>query len=225
LESKQPVTDEDALGILVKMCTSWDYADRLAPLDLLRCAATSPLLASSSDLGSPIETAVRASLEGVPAGGQPNENCVMMGLRIIANLFASSEGRARVAEPSEATRSVEFLSRVLGQSGGEPIGKHNRNMLIALCTVAINYAALASNGGKIPTELLEKLWALAEYVVSTQKDSEVVFRALVALGTLATVRGKGQGPKSSISVVERAKDGASDPRVKNVADECLALLR
>ncbi|KAI1841443.1 hypothetical protein JX266_012372 [Neoarthrinium moseri] len=224
LEANKPVTDEDSLSILVKMCTSWDYADRLAPLDLLRCAATSPLLAASSSIGSPIQTVIAASLEGYPQGSQPNENSVMMALRTIANLFATKEGRQVAAKPSEANNAIEFICRTLGLSGGEAIGKFNRNLLIALSTVAINYAVLATKGGGLPKELLTKLLGATGHLVSNQKDSEVMFRSLVAAGTLVTILGKSDS-ESLIPAVVAAKDRAIEPRVKEVADECLALLR
>lgn len=227
LESSQPVTDEISLNILVVMCTQWDYASRLAPLDLLRCTAISPLTAkyASPSVGSIAQIAIAAVLDGVPSGGQPNENCAMMALRTIANLFASPDGRKLLAQPAESTRVVEFLERVVGFTGGQPIGKYNRNLLIALSTVAINFSVLASKqGGSVPKELQSRLVKVLAYVLNNQKDSEVVFRSLVAAGTLVMNVGK-SGAGSLLDAVVIAKDGSADARVKEVADECLALLR
>ncbi|KAH8648468.1 WD40-repeat-containing domain protein [Xylariales sp. PMI_506] len=225
LESKRPVTDEEALGILVKLCTTWDYADRLAPLDILRCVAVSPSIVTSSSVDSPIAVVIRASLEDVPAGTKINENSVMMALRTAANLFSSAEGRKLVSGPAETERVVGLIQKTLGLSGGEPIGRFNRNLLIALTTVAINYAVVASKEGKVSKDATIKLLGALENVLANQKDSEVVFRALVAAGTFVTVLGKGDATKNLAQVVARAKDGATDPRVKNIADECAALLR
>ncbi|KAI0130393.1 ubiquitin homeostasis protein lub1 [Xylariales sp. AK1849] len=222
LEANQPVTDEDALSILVGMCTRWDYADRLAPLDLLRCAAVSPLLVDNVNLGNPIETVIAATTDGVD--GTPNENLVMMALRTIANLFSTPSGRKLLADPGEASRIIDFIRRTLGLSHSEPIGKYNRNMLIALATVAINYAVLISKTSGFPKELTQKLLGALGHVLSNQKDSEVIFRSLVATGTLITVYGKAV-VGTLASSVEIAKDGATDPRIKEVADECLGLLR
>lgn len=224
LESNKPVDNEDALDILAKICSTWDYADRLAPLDVFRCAATSPLLASSSRVGSPIQVATAAAIDGFPQGGQPNENTVMMALRTIVNLFSTSEGRKLIANPEEATRSINLVRKTLGLDGSNAIGKNSRNLLIAVGTVSINYAVLASKGVGLPNDCSVQFLEVAKHLLSTQKDSEVVFRALVAAGTLTTVLGK-EVAQSATPAVEKAKDGAIEPRVKELASECLELLR
>jgi phospholipase A-2-activating protein len=227
LESNKPVEDEVSMNIIATMCTQWDYADRLAALDLLRCTATSPLAAkySTPSLGSIVQIAISGTLEGIPSGSQPNENYAMMTLRAIANLFTSPDGRKLLAQPIEATRVVEFIERVAGLSGTEPIGKYNRNLLVALGTVAINYAVLASKqSGSVPNELQVRLVKVLELVLRNQKDGEVAFRALVAAGTFVIGLGKTEVGAPLRSAVELAKDGVADLRVKAVADECLAIL-
>jgi phospholipase A-2-activating protein len=223
-EASKPVEDEDALTILVGICTTWDYADRLAPLDVLRCTAVSPLLASSQRVGNPIQVAISAATDGIPVGTQPNENSVMMAFRTIANLFSSPEGRNLLAQPEEAHRVITFTQRTLGLAGQTAIGKQNRNLLIASSTVVINYAVLISKDGKMPKEIALQLLEVAGHLLSTQKDSEVLYRSLVAAGTLITVLGK-DAAQSAFTPVTRAKDAAIEPRVKEVADECLILLR
>ncbi|KAI0599595.1 ubiquitin homeostasis protein lub1 [Biscogniauxia sp. FL1348] len=229
LEAKKPVTDETVLSLVVMMCTQWDYADRLAPLDLLRCMAPSPASAKfhSSDFGSLVQIVISAALDGVPEGSQPNENCVMMAFRSLANLFQSAEGRKLVAQPSEAVRVVSFIDRVLGIGGQTPIGPFNRNLLVALTTTTINYAVLASKRlGSVPTSIQIRLLSALSLVLRKQTDGEVVFRALVAAGTLTTVIGKSAPEAKSLSApIASTKDRVADPRVKEVAEECLALLR
>ncbi|KAI0018022.1 ubiquitin homeostasis protein lub1 [Xylariomycetidae sp. FL0641] len=229
LEAGRPVSDEYAIRLVVMMCTQWDYPDRLAPLDLLRCIAPSPAAAKyqSSDFGSLIQIAVSAALDGVPEGGQINENCVMMALRTIANLFKSAEGRKLVAQPLEAGRALALIERVLGTGGESPIGPFNRNLMIALTTAAVNFAVLASKQlGSIPANLQVRILSALARVLQKQTDGEVVFRALVAAGTLITVIG-GASPeaKSLTSVIASSKDKVADARVKEAADECLALLK
>ncbi|KAI0151177.1 ubiquitin homeostasis protein lub1 [Pestalotiopsis sp. NC0098] len=224
LESNRPVRSEDELDILIKICTSWDYADRLAPLDILRCAAVSPAVANSPRIGNPIQLVIAAATTGFPEGGKPNENTIMMAFRTIANLFSSSDGRKLLSQPAEASRVVGFLRRTLGLEGTDAIGKQNRNLMIALTTVAINYAVLYSKGGGLTKANMIPLLEATGHLLSTQKDSEVVYRSLVSAGTLTTVLGKDQA-QSVLSHVTRAKDAAIEPRVKEVADECIALLR
>ncbi|CAJ2503355.1 Uu.00g107490.m01.CDS01 [Anthostomella pinea] len=229
LEANKPLADADSVNLIVVMCTQWDYPDRLAPLDLFRCIATSPATAkfSTPSLGTPVQIAVSAALDGIPSGGQPNENCVMMAVRTIVNLFRTAEGRKLLAQPSEALRAISFIDRVLGIGGQPAIGPFNRNLLIALTTAMVNFAVLASKQlGKVTTNAQVRLLSALALVLQKQTDGEVVFRALIAAGTLITVIGKAAPEAKSLSSsIASAKDRVSDPRVKEVADECLALLR
>ncbi|KAI1798513.1 PFU-domain-containing protein [Daldinia bambusicola] len=228
LEANQPVVDDASIRLVVMMCTQWDYSDRLAPLDLLRCTATSPAVAKfrSADLGSPIQISISAALEGIPPGAQPNENCVMMAARTIANLFRSTEGRKLLAQPSESLQVASFIDRVLGIGGQPAIGPYNRNLLVALTTAIVNLSVLASKEpGSISANVQVRLLTALARILQKQTEGEVVFRALVAAGTLITVVGKtAPEAKSLSSPISSSKDRTSEPRVKELADECLSLL-
>ncbi|GAW15553.1 hypothetical protein ANO14919_049670 [Xylariales sp. No.14919] len=229
LESDKPVTDEVTISLVAMMCTQWDYSDRVAPLDLLRCIATSASTAkfrSPGDGGSPAKIAISATLEGVPDGSQPNENCAMMALRTIANLFKTAEGRKLLVQPAEISGIISFIGRVVGLRGQPAIGPFNRNLLIALTTAAINYAVLASKHlGSISTEDQIQLISPLALILQKQTDSEVIYRALVAVGTLITVIGKAAPEAKSLSSsIKSAKDRVSETRVQTIANECLSLL-
>ncbi|KAI0808794.1 ubiquitin homeostasis protein lub1 [Xylaria sp. FL0064] len=229
LEANKPVTDETTIDLVVMMCTKWDYSNRVAPLDLLRCIAVSPRVAkyrSPGDDSSPVKIAVSAVLDGVPDGSQPNENCAMMALRTIANLFKTAEGRKLLAQPSEISTALSFVGRVVGLRGQAPIGQFNRNLLLALTTVSINYAVLASKQlGSISAENQIRLISPLALVLQKQTDSEVIYRALVAVGTLITVIGKAAPEAKSLSgSIKSAKERISEARIQAVADECLSLL-
>ncbi|KAI1260388.1 ubiquitin homeostasis protein lub1 [Xylariaceae sp. FL1019] len=227
LESDRPVTDEAAINLIVMMCTQWDYSSRLAPLDLLRCIALFPATARvrSSDSRTLVQIAISAALEGVPDGSQINENCVMMALRTIANLFRTAEGRKLLVQSSPEV--VAFINRVLGVGGRTPIGPFNRNLLFALTTVTINYAVLASKQlGIVSNDVQIRLLSALALILQKQTEDEVVYRALVAVGTLIPTVGKAAPEARSLaSPVNVAKAKVKDTRVQNVADECLALLR
>lgn len=227
LESNKAVTDELAISLIVMMCTQWDYSDRVAPLDLLRCIATSTAAAKfrTAQQEGLVQIATSAVLDGVPDGGQPNENCAMMALRAIANLFKNAEGRKLVAQPSEASAALSFINRVIGVRGQPPIGPFNRNVLIALTTVAINYAVLASTRlGSISTDNQVRLISALALVLQKQTDSEVIYRALVAAGTLIPVIGKAAPEARSLaSPIKSARDRVTEARVQTIANECLAL--
>ncbi|KAI8631600.1 phospholipase A-2-activating protein [Xylariaceae sp. FL1651] len=228
LESNNPVKDEAVISLVVMMCTQWDYSDRLAPLDLLRCIATSAATAKfiPPDLSTPVQVAISAVVDGIPNGSQPNENCAMMALRTLANLFQTAEGQKLLAQPREATAAVSFISRVVGIRGQPPIGPFNRNILIALTTVVLNYAVLASKKlGSISLEVQIRLISALALVLQKQTDAEVIYRALVAAGTLITVIGKAAPEaKSLLSSIKAAQSRVSEPRVQAVATECLSLL-
>ncbi|KAI1827642.1 phospholipase A-2-activating protein [Xylaria intraflava] len=229
LESNDPVTDELTIGLVVMMCTRWDYSDRVAPLDLLRCIATSTATAkfrSLPDENSPVQIAISAVLEGIPDGSAPNENSTVMALRTIANLFKTAEGRKLLAQPSDISGALSFIGRVVGTRGQPAIGQFNRNVLLALTTVAINYSVLASTRlGSISTDNQIRLLSALALVLQKQTDSEVIYRALVAVGTLITVIGKAAPEaKSLASSIQSAKDRVSEGRVQTIARECLSLL-
>ena len=229
LESQKPVTDEFTISLVVMMCTQWDYTDRVAPLDLLRCIAASPSTAkfrSPGDDSSIVRIAISAALEGVPDGSEPNENCAMMALRIIANLFKTAEGRKLLVQPSEISAVISFVNRVVGLRGQTPIGPFNRNLLVALTTVFVNYSVLASKQlGSISTDNQARLISPLALVLQKQTDSEVIYRALVAAGTLITAIGKAAPEAKSLSSsIKAAKEKVSEDRVQTVANECLSLL-
>ncbi|KAI1114144.1 phospholipase A-2-activating protein [Nemania sp. NC0429] len=227
LESNEPVTDDITIGLVIMMCTQWDYSDRVAPLDLLRCIATSTATAkfrSSGETGL-VKIAIAAALEDVPEGSQPNENCAMMALRTIANLFKTAEGRKLVAQPSEASAAISFISRVVGIRGQPAIGPFNRNVLLALTTASINYAVLASKQlGSISADNQIRLASALALVLQKQTDPEVIYRALVAVGTLIPVIGKAAPEARSLSSsIKSARDRVSEARVQSIANECLSL--
>ncbi|KAI1765650.1 PFU-domain-containing protein [Hypoxylon sp. FL1150] len=229
LEAGQPVVDEGSINLIVWMCTQWDYSDRLAPLDLLRCVATSPAAArfKSSEGGSLVQIAISAALDGIPPGGQPNENCAMMAARTIANLFKTTDGRKLLAQRSEGDRFASFVDRVLGIGGQPAIGPFNRNLLVALTTALVNFTVLASREpGSVSANVQVRFITALDRILKAQTDGEVVFRALVAAGTLITVIGKtAPEARSLASSITTSKDRVSEPRVKEMADECLSLLR
>ncbi|KAI1073548.1 ubiquitin homeostasis protein lub1 [Whalleya microplaca] len=231
LEANKTITNTESINLVTMMCTQWDYSDRLAPLDLLRCIATSPAVARfrSSSSNSPVQIAISAALDGVPDGSQPNENYAMMTARTLTNLFKSVEGRKLLSQPPEAQRAVSFIEQVLGIGGQQPpIGAFNRNLLIALTTTIINFSVLASRQpGSVSSNTQVRLVSTLARILQKQTDSEVVFRALVASGTLITVIGKDDPEARSLaSPIRSAKDRVdNDARVKELADECLAVLR
>ncbi|KAF4973936.1 hypothetical protein FZEAL_9122 [Fusarium zealandicum] len=217
LESSKPVP-QAALPLLVRILTQWPYADRLAGLDLLRCVAKYPLVAQFSDaaVGSLLDLAIVASL---PAGETPSENAAMMGLRTLANMFASANGRSVVGAQSD--EAITFLERVVGVSSA-PIGPLNRNVLVAATTAAINLSVLVHRERLLSPDQRRRIAVLLGAVLSRdgQTDSEVLYRALVALGTLLSASNAEAANLGVKAWVQGAAERSSEERVRGVAAEC-----
>lgn len=219
LENSRPIPVQ-SLDLVVRMVTAWPYGDRLAALDLLRCIARFPSVAQFSDAqhGSALDLAMNAS---VASDSQPNENAVMMGTRTIANLCATVDGRSLIS--SHANNVIGYLERVVGVKGGEAIGKFNRNVLIAVTTSALNLSVLVHKEKLLTPDQRRRLVVVLGAALDEQSDSEVLYRGLVALGTLLASSKEMASGLSVGAWIRGAKDRATEDRVKAAANECLAL--
>ncbi|TGO14859.1 hypothetical protein BTUL_0047g00210 [Botrytis tulipae] len=204
------------LDLAIKLSTHWPYKDRLAGLDLLRLLAIAPETATfrSNDGQSIIDVFSQAALESSP----PSENHVMMAVRGFANLFDSTEGRQLATDNFD---KVHDLIKTAIQTST------NRNLLVAATTVYINYAVLFTETDPDFEQVLAVLDTVMS-ILKTQVDSEVLYRGLVALGTLLTVgdeiREAGKDVYGVLTAVDGCIKKATDPRVKNVGKEIRELL-
>lgn len=228
------------LALVMKLVNQWPDNDRLPGLDILRCLATSGAVTAITDLSgkSAIDVALQAAFHP-SAGAKISENCAMMAFRVIANLFATEEGR-RVAY-QQAEKVVDYMEGLAGLSdaafSGGPVGfPGNRNVLVAITTAAVNYAVLgyavskkkvSIEGEGVTPEVFGLMGNVLCTVIKKQSDGEVTYRALVALGTIASA-GYADVLKSfgADEVVRGAKaDKSAEERIRNIAGECLTLLR
>lgn len=223
----------DSISVIIKLTTKWAYPDRLPGLDLLRCMATSPSVATLADphIGSLVQVVLGASLNPEPSTLPINENSVMMALRAITNLFATPEGREVAGR--EAAAVVSALERISGANSAAPaIGIANRNLQIALTSAAFNYACLAygeakKQQGTVGAEAPLLLCNVLGKTLRDQSDGEVVYRALMALGMLLSIGGEVRETAGTLGAggwVRDAAAKATEGRVKDVGAECLALL-
>lgn len=228
LQASKPI-DDAGLELIMRIVTKWAYSDRLPGLDLLRCATPSAAVAAFRDLQGRsaiqlgIDAALGTDLDTDEAPATPNENCIMMILRAVANVFATPKGREVAA--SDASRVLGLLERVVGLNG-PGVGRHNRNVLLAATTVVLNYAVLArkSVGASFAKADSKKTFTrVVERIISEQTDGEVVYRALVALGTW--LYGNSSGAESiDKDVVRRAIERIKEDRITGVGKEVLSLL-
>jgi phospholipase A-2-activating protein len=208
----------DGLQLAVKLATAWPYKDRLPGLDLLRLLATTSEMASYSHrAGSVIDVLISAASEN----SSPSENHVMMAVRAFVNLFSSNGGRVLAAKQFEDIQT--FITGHLANTS-------NRNLLVAVSTVYINYAVyFATVPDSTSFEHVIAIYDTLSKLLTTQSDSEVIYRALVATGTLLTLDEDSKNAAKEVydikGAVDKALSKASDPRVKNVGKEIGLLLR
>ena len=206
------------LSLAVKLTMLWPYNDRLPGLDLLRLLATAPETASYSYKDSSIiDILIHASSEIAP----PSENIVMMAIRALVNLFSSEAGRVLAIKQFDEIQ--KFITAHLEST-------HNRNLLVAASTVYINYAVyFATVPDSTSFEHIIAIFDTLSKMLASQSDSEVVYRALVATGTLLALDEDSKTAAKDVygikGAVDKALSKASDPRVKNVGREIGQLLR
>lgn len=210
----------DGVDLAVKLSTRWPYGSRLPGLDLLRLLAVAPKTAAYNHPrgGNIINIIITSVNESEP----PTENNVMMAIRFFVNLFESAEGRKLTIS--------EFDSIQAFTTGPINAGTTNRNLLVAATTLYINFAVLLTSESSISTAF-ENALAMLEVlskILSTQTDSEVVYRAMVATGTLLGIDDEVRSAAKDVYGMEKsvgiALAKAADPRVKSVAAEIRTLL-
>ncbi|KAH7311816.1 WD40-repeat-containing domain protein [Rhexocercosporidium sp. MPI-PUGE-AT-0058] len=209
---------EGGLELIIKMVTTWPYKDRMPGLDLLRLLIVAPDTAKFDHPGGNI---VDLLLVGAVETDAPAENHVMMAIRAFANLFSSAEGRALAIKEFEKIQDT--VSTAIKDST-------NRNLLVAATTVYINYAVLfLSDKDSASFEHVLAIVDTISKILSSQNDSEVIFRALVATGTILYLDDEIKCAAKDVYGVEKsistALVKATDPRIKNAAREIRELLK
>ncbi|KAJ5353929.1 hypothetical protein N7541_006493 [Penicillium brevicompactum] len=226
LESSQQLKDtpevESGVPLILKIVTTWPAANRLPGLDILR------LLAGASSFTAKAEYEDENVVSGVISSGvfdSPlNVNNAMLAMRTFANLFETAEGRDLAIRSFD--QILAGVKSALANSGASP----NRNLEIAITTLYINFAVYltSEDRNQTPESSEQGLVLLEELarIVAAEKDSEAVYRALVALGTL--VAALGEEVKSAAkevyeiqSVLARvsASGPGKEPRIKGVIGE------
>ncbi|CAK7226346.1 WD repeat protein Lub1 [Sporothrix curviconia] len=228
--------EPSSISVVLKVATAWPYKDRLPGLDVLRCTAPSASLAEYADSqgNSVLDTLLPSILDypkenGTELAADPKsvENNAMMALRVITNLFATSGGQQLIAKT--ALKIVDFLAHVL-----DVAGRKNRNLMVAWTSAASNLAVFTlreqeAKGHNSIGDSSSSLIKLLAVPILDLTDTEVVYRALIALGNLASIPGQGDyaGQVRSASArtwINLAMGKMDDARVKVVGEKILKLL-
>lgn len=221
LKDGKPITSPSlntGVDLSIKMITQWPQASRTPGYDIYRLlAAATPTTVTRHDPLSVFQNAGALPTTST-VSADANANATMLAIRFLANIFTHAAGRAYALTKLPAIRESIW-----------PCVQHfvaNRNVLIAAMTVYINYGVLlASEKSKkeaAKTLIGDVVSLLAEDAIV---DSEVLYRALVALGTLiVAVAGKsglnGEEMARVKAVLGRVEGVVgSEPRIKGVLGE------
>lgn len=218
---KQSPAVEAGVSYLFKVATTWPVANRLPGLDLLRLvAAATPVTATTAYNGQDLVSGIQSSGVFNPP---LNVNNAMLSVRMLGNLFETVPGRQLAT-----TKFDQILAGI--KSALASNRTPNRNLTIAVATLYINYAVyFTTEGRESAPESFERGLVLIEELTKMllgEKDSEAVYRSLVALGTL--IKSLGEEVKSAAkdvydvgSVLGNVSGSAigKEPRVKGVVGE------
>lgn len=212
----------ESIPIVLHVATAWPPADRLPGLDLLRLlAAVSPAIAIyRTPTGESIVEVLAAS--GV-FDDQERPNHIMLAIRGFSNLFETQPGR------DLADAKFEKLHGLVKPCAS---AKANRNLTIAITTLYLNFATLftSPSNSSLPSSIDRGLALMDDLaqLSAALPDSEAVYRALVAAGTLLglgeEIRMAAKEVYNLEAAVGKAEGRLKEPRVKGVAAEIKALL-
>jgi phospholipase A-2-activating protein len=203
------------LDLLVKAATEWPTEKRLPALDLIRLALT--LEEPAAYLVSPEQNLVKGLVESGVFSGESPPNNTMMAVRLVSNLLQTEKGRLLASTEFDSIHPLvaPFLTA------------SNRNLIIALTTLYINYSVLltSENNADRALSLLDDLGK----ILNSATDSEAVYRALVATGTLLSLGPDfceaGRDILQIGDAVSSAEGKVKEPRVKSVVAEIRQKLR
>ena len=197
------------IDLLLKAATQWPADKRLPALDLLRLALT--LEEPSAYLVSPEQNLVGSLVDSGVFSPESPPNNTMMAVRCVSNLLQTEKGRLLA--------STEFDS--IHPLVSPFVTSNNRNLIIALTTLYINYSVLltSENNADRALSLLDDL----AKILNSATDSEAVYRALVSTGTLLCLGPDfceaGRDILQIGDAVNHAESKVKEPRIKNVVAE------
>ena len=213
LQKPSPSAISQGLEVVLYLAANWPGSHLLPVLDLLRLLTPTPAAAKISSIDALKESGALSDMD------RPNN--VMMATRAIANLFETSEGRALADENFDLIHEAVKPAAYVGS---------NRNLTIAVTTLYINFAVLctAPSNRQLTSSTKRGIALLADLArILEEKDSEVVYRALVAAGTLLSL---GEDVQAAAKVhelpklIDEAGSRVKEPRIKKVVGEIEEML-
>ncbi len=249
----------NGLNLVVRLITTWPQGQRLPALDLLRLLAAETI-APATYRTAKGESIVGVLERSGVFSDQERTNNIMLAVRTFANLFETAEGRALAESEFDAVcyfikiplflpePLVHFNLQILLSLANDylnlglqintltsfvstqPPSNTTRNLQISYTTLLINYSVLFTTPDHTSAgralELLEPLSAILEAAT----DSEVIYRALVAAGTLVSmgvdeVKTAATDVFGLVDKARAAKAKVAEPRIKEAVAEIEDILK
>ena len=213
----------ESVSVVLHIATAWPPADRLPGLDLLRLlTAASPAIATYRTPAK--ESVVDALAASGVFDDQERPNNIMLAIRVFSNLFDTSKGR------DLADANFEQMHGLVKQYAS---AEANRNLTIAITTLYLNFAILFTSPShlSLPSSMDRGLMLMDELaqLSAALPDSEAVYRALVAAGTLLRLGEDFRMAAREVYDLEVAASKAEarlkEPRIKGIVSEIKTLLK
>jgi phospholipase A-2-activating protein len=210
-DSSSPIS-ATGVNLIVRVATNWPPEKRLPGLDLLRlfaAASEQTVMHASTDGQTLIDVLV--SSENISSNAPLNNS--MMAVRTLGNVFTGEAGRVIMGEEFDKVHTMV-----------EPfITSTNRNMIIAITSLYINYAVLLSGSPEHNSDRVITLLDELTKIINSVTDSEALYRALVGAGTLLAISKDYHEVAKDAFDFERALTRAEkvgvEPRIKHVIRE------
>ncbi|KAK6528212.1 hypothetical protein TWF281_009461 [Arthrobotrys megalospora] len=203
------------LAVLIKMITEWEGIQGVPALDLLRVLARFSPAVVLSDVD------ILEILETVGCFEPGKTSHAVFGIRVLLNSFHHAEGLKYVTGWGNAI--IQKVSRAVA-------GSENRLLAITAATLFLNYAVYYAKANDRQEQAIDLLLPVIERVKSGT-DTEALYRALMALGTLlttgkkvVTVANGSLDAKTAVSEAVKKIDTFKEKRIGDVAAEIEVLL-
>lgn len=212
----------NGIPVVFQILTTWPPSHRLPALDLLRLlAAATPALAEYRTSSS---TNVIDILTTSGFDDKDRASNIMLSVRACGNLFNTKSGR------DLADNHYDKIYELVKGSSTETT---NRNLTIAVTTLYLNYAVLltSSSYSSLPSSIERGVMLLNDLIslVSLTKDSEAVYRGLVAVGTVLCLGGEVLEAAKEVydltGALGKVESTVKEPRIKEVGGEIRAILK
>ena len=204
----------DGITAVFHILLHWPPSHQLPALDLLRLlAAATPQVAAGNK--SELE---KSLLDSDVIKDLDRQNNVMLGIRTLSNLFETPSGR------SLAENLFDKVHQLVQPLAKKPL--NNRNLMIAISTLYLNYAVMYTSAmnSERALLLLDDLTAL----IHGTADAETLYRALVAAGTLLSLGEEVKMAAKEVfdyeKVIKVAAEKGKESRINVVGEEIKALL-